>query len=73
MSPMQLLGLAIILVSVLLINLAKYRASALAGKASRKETSSLASQPIPDGTQATPQSSPQSLAGVNGMPKVLEH
>jgi drug/metabolite transporter (DMT)-like permease len=37
MSPMQLLGLAIILVSVLLINLAKYRASAIAVRARREE------------------------------------
>jgi len=35
MSPLQLLGLAIILVSVLLINLAKYRASASAAAASK--------------------------------------
>jgi drug/metabolite transporter (DMT)-like permease len=72
MSPMQLLGLAIILISVLLINLAKYRASALAGRASRKETPSSAPA-NPEGAQATPQSGVQSLAGANGMPKVLEH
>src|SRR5258708_10800447 len=39
MSPMQLLGLAIILISVLLINLAKYRASATAGRSRREELS----------------------------------
>ena len=37
MSPMQLLGLAIILISVLLINLAKYRASSIAVRARREE------------------------------------
>jgi len=37
MSPMQLLGLAIILISVLLINLAKYRASAVAVRSRREE------------------------------------
>jgi drug/metabolite transporter (DMT)-like permease len=65
MSPMQLLGLAIILISVLLINLAKYRASALAGKVARKEGS--------QAPQPGPQSGPQSLGGTKGMPKVLEH
>ena len=39
MSPMQLLGLAIILISVLLINLAKYRASAAAVRSRREELS----------------------------------
>src|SRR5438309_9424935 len=40
MSSMQLLGLAIILISVLLINLAKYRASAAAVRSRREELSS---------------------------------
>jgi drug/metabolite transporter (DMT)-like permease len=42
MSPIQLLGLAIILVSVLLINLAKYRASAAARAAGTGESKSAA-------------------------------
>lgn len=47
MSPMQLLGLAIILISVLLINLAKYRAAAVA-KPSREESQpAAASRGIP--------------------------
>jgi hypothetical protein len=37
MSPIQLLGLAIILISVLLINLAKYRASAAAARSRQDE------------------------------------
>jgi drug/metabolite transporter (DMT)-like permease len=43
MSPLQLLGLAIILVSVLLINLAKYRASAAAVRSRREEATRVSS------------------------------
>jgi len=43
MSPLQLLGLAIILVSVLLINLAKYRASAAAARSRREEATRVSS------------------------------
>lgn len=48
MTPVQLLGLAIILISVLLINLAKYRASAIANRSRRQQ-----SQPVP-GTKGMP-------------------
>jgi hypothetical protein len=37
MSPLQLLGLAIILISVLLINLAKYRASSAVSRSKQEE------------------------------------
>ena len=47
MSPVQLLGLAIILISVLLINLAKYRASAAALRSPQEENLSAPVRDIP--------------------------
>jgi drug/metabolite transporter (DMT)-like permease len=46
MSPIQLLGLAIILISVLLINLAKYRASHAVAGGARSSIGESADEPV---------------------------
>jgi drug/metabolite transporter (DMT)-like permease len=58
MSPMQLLGLAIILISVLLINLAKYRASHATARSEK---------------EVVPQTARESVGGSRETRKALEH